>query len=214
MNQLKDRIANPLVQGRIGLWRITEPGPEGRGLQLPNRVELISIKPNQIQYSWGFVAAKTIGLGDRDFRIASLYIEYENVASPGDIVSAPTFGRDEGAEYYTDLAYSGTRDFLRVPLLVEPGISIEQGFEDWFTSGVTGNRLTFYAQTQGVAGVNGKPFTSAANSTVFGAALVATPVFEDQTQDVVFARTYFETADQEVKSASKQFGVTWDVAFE
>lgn len=213
MTQFTDKIAGPLVQGRVGLWRILEPGPEGRGQHLPNQLELIFQQSNQIQYDWGFVAAKTIGEGDRNFRVSSLYIEYENVTLPEDEVTPPSFTRGEGVDYYIELALSGVRDFLRVPLLVSPTIGIEAGFEDWFTEGVNGNLLTFYTQTQGTSGFHGKPFSAAANSKVFGAALVATPVFADQTQDVIFARTYFDTGDQEVKSASKQFGVTWDVAF-
>jgi hypothetical protein len=214
MSQITDRIAGPRVKGRVGLWRILELGQEGRNQYPPKQLELIFQQSNQIQYDWGYVAAQSIGVGDRNFRISSLYIEYENVTLPGDPVTPPTFSRDEGVEYYTDLAFSGARDFLRVPLLVEPSIGIAPGFEEWFTEGVDGNQLTFYTQTQGTAGFNGKPFSAAANSKVFGAALVATPVFADQTQDIVFARTYFDTADQEVKSVSKQFGVTWDIAFE
>lgn len=213
MTQFNDKIAGPLVQGRVGLWRILEPGQEGRNQHPPKQLELIFQQSNQIQYDWGFVAAKTIGEGDRNYRVSSLYIEYENVSLPGDPVTPPSFARDEGVDYYIDLALSSTRDFLRVPLLVSPTIGIEPGFEDWFTEGVNGNLLTFYTQTQGTAGFHGKPFSAAVNSKVFGAALVATPLFADQTQDVVFARTYFDVSDQEVKSASKQFGVTWDVSF-
>jgi len=210
MTQLHDRIVRPLVRGRIGLWRIIEPGRRGG----QRRIEPISkIKPNQIQYSWGFVAAQAIGRGDRSYRVRTLYIEYENVASPGDPVTVPTFGRDEGLEYYSDLQFSAARDYLRVPLLVDPDVGIEPGFEDFFTEGVDGNKLTFYTQTQGTAGVHGKPFTNAANSKVCGAALVATPDFQDVTQDVIFARTYFDSADHEVKQVSSQFGITWEVSF-
>jgi len=129
-------------------------------------------------------------------------------------VTKPTFGRDEGRDYYQDLSLSASRDFLRVPLLVQPTIGIETGFEDYFTAGVDGNKLTFFTQTQGTAGFHGKTFSDSVNSKVFGVALVATPVFADPTLDVVFARSYFDTDDQVEKLASSQVGITWDISFE
>ncbi len=199
----------PRIKGQTGLWlvRYTRAGER--------LVEPITwpLKPNQIQYDWGFVAAKTIGQGDRKFKLAAMYIEFENVASPSNPVTAPAFGRDAGTEYYDDLQSSGTKDFLRVPFVSMPVIGIESGFEPFFTPDETGNKLTFYAQTQGVTGVHGKTFSDSVNSKVYGAALVATPDFADRTQDVVFARAYYPTISQTVKEASAQIGVTWEIAF-
>lgn len=228
-----DRIQTPQVRGRIGLWKIHEPGREGRkrcraellnGLDAslkfdwgpggPRVVEPISFKSNQIQYEWGAIAAQCIGKGNRNYRINALYIEFENVINPSDVVTVPTWGRDEGRDYYQDLAVSASRDFLRVPLSFEPTIGIEAGFEDSFIAGVTGNKLTFYTQTQGTSGFHGKAFTNAANSKVFGAALIATPEFADPTKDLIFARTYFDGPDQTVKELSSQVGITWEMSFE
>lgn len=223
-----DSVPFGTVRGRVGLYRIWEPGREGRqqpaadklalpfnwGPGGPRRVEVITHKSNQLQFNWGMIAAMCIGFGDRDYRIRALYIEYENVADPGDPVTVPDFDRDEGIEYYQDLAFSASRDFLRVPLNINPTLGIETGFENYFTDGSTGNKLTFFAQTQGTAGYHGKAFSNAANSKVFGVALVATPTFADATQDLIFARTYYDVDDQEVKQVSSQFGVTWDVSFE
>ena len=211
MNQ-HDRIAEPLVNGRISVCRIWHKKQDRRrGF---HDVEPLFSKPNQIQYSWGFIAAQCIGKGNRNYRINSMYVEYENVASPGDAVTIPSYGRDEGREYYQDLALSANRDFLRVPLIIEPTIGIESGFEDYFTDGVDGNKLTFFTQTQGTAGFHSKPFNDGVNSKIFGVALVATPEFGDPTKDVVFSRTYFDTADQTLKLASSQVGITWDISFE
>lgn len=228
-----DRIQKPHVRGRIGLWKIHEPGRAGRGQPRakllnglsdelhftwgpggPRVVEPITFKPNQIQYQWGAIAAYCIGKGNRNYRINALYIEYENVADPSDAVTVPTFGRDEGQDYYQDLSFSASRDFLRVPLSFEPTIGIESGFADYFTAGTNGNKLTFFTQTQGTSGFHGKAFTNAANSKVFGAALVATPEFADPTKDLIFARTYFEVSDQTVKEVSSQVGITWEISFE
>ncbi len=207
-----DHIASPLVQGRISLCRVWF-SKRDRHPPYQRRVDPLFSKPNQIQYSWGFVAAQCIGRGDRSYRISSMYVEYENVAAPGDAVTVPVFGREEGQDYYSDLLLSANRDFLRVPLIIEPTIGIELGFEDYFTEGVDGNKLTFFTQTQGTQGFHGKPFSDAVNSKIFGVALVATPEFGDPSQDVVFARTYFDVSDQTLKLASSQVGITWDVSF-
>lgn len=206
--ELIDRVV-PRIRGRIGVWRHLPEVCRQHG-----RMEPLFRKENQIQYAWGAVATRCIGLGDRNFRINAMYVEYENVADPEDPVTPPTFGRDEDRSYYGDLALSGTRDFLRVPLLLQPSIGIETGFEDYFIEGVSGNLLTFHAQTQGTVGFHGKSFNDGVNSKVFGVALVATPVFADPSQDIVFARTYFDTEDQTSKLASSQIGITWDVVFE
>lgn len=225
-----DIIGLPIVRGRIGLWRIWEPGREGRGRRAediahdgiqfnwgpggPRVVEPLSFKPNQIQLTWGAIATQCIGLGNRGYKINALYIEYENVDSAEDPVTVPTFERDEGRDYYQNLALSASRDFLRVPLSFAPTVGIEAGFESSFTDGLDGNKLTFYTQTQGTAGFHGKPFTEGSNSKVFGASLIATPEFADPTKDIIFARTYFAVEDQTVKQASSQVGITWELVFE
>lgn len=218
MHHTSEHVKRGHVRGRVSLFSITYPGIEGRQTPRDERRKVVTpwflMHPNQLQHGWGAIASRCIGLGDRSYRVRAMYIEYENVASPGDPVTAPTYTRDEGIEYYTSLALSADRDFLRVPISFDPTISIEAGFEDSFVDGEEGNLLTFYAQSQGTTGFHGKAFTNAANSKVFGVALVATPEFADQTKDLVFARTYFDTGDQAVKEASKQFGLTWDVSFE
>jgi hypothetical protein len=196
------------VRGRIVVGKFYEHN----GLYLP-----YAQKPNQIQYTWGFCAAQQLGYkrqpGRRDYSIAGMYIEYENVADPDDPVSIPTYGREEGLEYYADLLGSGVRDYIRVPLRMEPALSIAAGYESYFTAGDNGNQLTFFALSTGATGVHGKTFSSAVNSKIFGFALVAMPVPGDRTQDVIVARTYLDEADQQVKEASAQAGVTWEVIF-
>ena len=206
---LEQRITGP--RGRISVARIWY----ARGdRHQPRQVDHLFTQQNQIQYDWGHVAARCIGQGDRSYRVNAIYIEFENVAVSTDPVTAPTYGRDEGQSYYQDLVLSSNRDFIRAPLLVEPGISIADGFDTYFTDGESGNRVTFHTQTQGSTGFHGKTFSAAANSKVFGAALVATPDFADPTQDQIFARTYFAAGDQVLKLASSQIGITWDISFE
>jgi hypothetical protein len=200
----------PRVCGEITPWAYDERS----GLILPGRT-----KPNQIQISWGHIAARQIGFrrgqGRPDFAISGMYLEYENVTNPEDVVDVPDdFPRDENLDYFNDLTGSAVRDYLRVELLQEPLLGIAAGFEAYFTAGVDGNQLTFMAMSAGLEGMTGKAFSSAANSKVVGCALVATPVRADHTQDVIFARTYFDTEDHTVKEPSHQVGVTWSVVFE
>jgi hypothetical protein len=192
-----------MVQGRSRLWDVRPSG-----LAVPKTAE----RKNQLQYFWGMIAAQTIGRGQASYKIAAMYIEFENVASPGNPVTIPTFGREEGTDYYDGIQSSGVRDFLRVAMLQDPLLGIKAGYESYFGTG-EGNEITFYAQTTGTQGVHGKTFSDGVNSKVFGAALVATPDFEDRTQDIVFARIYYTVAQQTLKGASSQVGVTWTVAF-
>ena len=198
----KEKIAEPQVLGRIGIWQVF------RDYSI-----LLAQKENQLQHGWGAISAESVGRGNAAFKIAAMYVEFENVASPGDPVAIPTFGRAAGIEYYTDLMSSGVRDFLRVPLALIPSIEIEPGFEDSFIEGVTGNLLTFFTQSAGTQGFHGKTYSDSVNSKVFGAALIATPSFADQSQDVVFARSYFDVGDQTLKEASSQVGIIWEVLF-
>jgi hypothetical protein len=196
------------VRGAVGLWRV-----DAAGLRTP-----LHRQPNQIQYSWGYIAAQQLGYrpaaGRPSYHISAMYIEFENVGNPATPLSVSSFGRDLGRDYYNALVASATQDFLRVPLRLEPSLSIAAGAEDYFTVGQDGNQLTFFAQTSGLTGVHGKSFSHSVNSKIYAAALVATPNFSDATQDVIFARTTFAAENQVTKEASAQIGITWDIAFE
>jgi hypothetical protein len=197
------------VRGRVSLWRVAEPS---------GARTLLHSQPNLILYSWGHIAARQLGFrrqaGRPDYHISAMYLEFENLASPSSTVTVPTFTRELGLDYFNELSDSATRDFLRVPMRLEPTLGISTGFESYFTDGVDGNQLTFFVQTSGVTGVHGKTFSHSVNSKIYAATLVAAPVFSDRTQDVVFARTAFSGANQVTKEASSQIGITWDIAFE
>jgi hypothetical protein len=196
------------VRGHVTLWRTAANGQR----------TLLRAQRNQIQYSWGHIAAKQLGYlpgPDRpSYHISAMYVEFENVANPGDPVTVSVFGRELGIAYFDELLYSPVQDFLRVPLRLEPALGISTGYEEFFTPGVNGNQLTFFAQTAGLSGVHGKVFSHTVNSKIYAVTLVATPVFSDRTRDVVFARTVFEEEHQVTKEASSQIGITWDIAFE
>lgn len=197
------------VRGHVTLWSVDEAS----GLMVP-----LHDQPNQIQFSWGHIAARQLGYrrqaGRPDLFISGMYMEYENLPAPEDTVTVSEFGRDLNISYYDDLAASATQDFLRLSLLLEPALGISTGFEDYFTNGVDGNKLTFFAQSAGTQGVHGKTFSHTVNSKIYSAALVATPEFSDRTKDVIFARTTFAESYQVTKEINSQIGITWDIAFE
>lgn len=204
--QIKDQIRG-IVSGRIAVG----PYYEDRDLFLPK-----SVQPNQIQYTWAVSATRQMGYkrqaGRADYSIAGMYIEFENVADPLDAVAVPSVDRNEGIEYYEDLMGSSARDFVRAALRMEPALSVAPGYEGLYPDG-EGNMLTFFAATTGTTGVHGKTFSSGVNSKICGFALVAMPVPGDRTQDVIIARTYLQLADQQVKEAAANAGVTWELIF-
>ena len=213
-----DKI-NPVsgVRGHVTLWRVDDK----TGLKVP-----VMSQPNQIQYSWGYIAAKQLGFkrqADRlDYHISAMYIEFSNQSAPADPVSVNAFDRkfpistvgSTDINYYNELLSSPTVDFLRVPLSLEPALGVSPGFDVNLQSEQQGNQLTFFVQTSGTIGVQGKTFSHSMNSKVFAVALVAAPVFSDRTKDVIFARTTFSAPNQVTKEASSQIGITWDIAFE
>ena len=199
----------PLVTGHISVCDIQY---RRQDRQHPRLVTPLFHQPNQIQAGWGAIFAQLL-LGNREYAINTIYIEFENVASAGDPVTPPTFTNTEGAEYYTDLSLSASRDFIRAPLILNPDLGVADGFASIFDGIANGNKLTYFTQSQGSVGYHGKTYSNAVNSKVFGVALVAAPDQQDQTADLVAARTYFETANQTVKQASSQIGIVWDLSF-
>lgn len=181
----------------------------------PDRTWLLepeSCLENQLQVWSGYIAAKAIGQGDGNFRIRGFYIEFENVALPGDPVSAPvSFSVNDGIEYYQNL--TGDRDYLRVPLAGVPTIQVPAGMESIFAEPGQGNRILLFAETAGSVGVNGLPFSDAVNSKIYGLAIIAAPDWNDPSQDLVFARGYYQESQQKLKSAGTQIGVSWQHTF-
>lgn len=188
----------PSVTGEITVWEIDTKG---------NKTKLFT-QENQIQYTWAYIIAKTTGQGDMTYQLSAMYMEYKNVISPSDTITVPSYTRGDGLSYYTSL--SSPYDYLRVPLSALPSISIQSGYESYFTA-PAGNVMSFFAQSSGTVGQLGRTFTNGANSKVFGVALASTPTWSDPTKDFIFARTYFSTGDQQLKQPSSQIGITWKI---
>lgn len=198
------RESPPGPAGAVRISRVDDPGSRDPFGWCP----LTPWRHNLVLYEWGAIAGHLLAAGSSAHKISAMYIEYENVADPDDAAVAPEFGREPaaGVAYYNGLAASGTRDYLRVPLIAATLSSSDPARYP------QGNLPTFFTQTSGVVGVHGKPFSDAVNSRIFGAALVAAVDWADATQDLVFSRTYFAPEDQQVKLANRQFGLTWEIA--
>lgn len=163
-------------------------------------------KSNLVLYDWAKITAKLLTSGDANYRIGGMYLEFENTASPGDPVSAPTFDRTRSITYYNDLSGSASRDYLRVPLTATQLLSAGEGLTD--------NQIVFFARSSGVTGVHGKTFSDSANSVVFGASLVAFVDSTDATQDILLSSFYFSTGDQQQKLATSQIGIEWELTLQ
>lgn len=160
---------------------------------------------NDIMYDWAAIVSRLLADGGSQYRIGGMYLEYKNVADPDDVVTPPAFGREDGIAYYNGLAGSADTDFLRVPLIAAVRSSSNEAlFPD-------GNRITFFARTQGVVGVHGKAFSDSVNSKLYGAALVAIPDQADRTKDLVLSRMYVATAKQQVKLPTSEIGPEWEI---
>lgn len=164
---------------------------------------------NDILYDWAGIVAMLLRRdpAGQPWHLATMYLEFEN--NSGDPVSTPEVAREDGLSYYAALEDSPTRDYLRVPIIASSADITDPLL---FTRP---NALTFFGQTVGAAGVHGKEFSGSAPSRIYGAALVATPVPEDSSQDVVFSRLYYDDPDDQLvkPSSNHQIGIEYQLVF-
>jgi hypothetical protein len=146
-----------------------------------------------------------VASGDMRYKLAYMYIQFENLAASGDDPSVPTYTPAEGAEYFTNLEVHPSQDFLRVPLLIAPSYTPTD-------SAYEGNLVTYVAISGGFSsGFWGKPFDEANNSAIFGGALVAAPTGQQQ-GDRIFARNY-PTDAKVLKPAGEQIVMQWSIEY-
>ena len=157
---------------------------------------------NLIVYSGADALAKCL---TGDWKLGTLYFEFKNLPDPDDPITPPAFDRSDGIAYYNGLASSPDTDFLRIPITVPPAFSAS-------SESYLNNQVTFFALSEGATGFFGKTFSEAVNSAVYGGALIISPDPGDQSQDVVFSRTY-SGIDKILKEAGFQIGVTWAIRF-
>lgn len=178
-----------------GFVTIFDFGPEG--------CKIIGRQQNLYVYNGADIVAAALA-GRPGYTIATMYMEFENVASPGDPIVPPAYDRDSSVDYYSNLA--DPRDFLRVPLTLTPTIASSDD------SKYEGNQVTFFGISSGNVGENGLAFTHTVNSTVFGGALLASPVPDTQANDRILSRTYWASSAV-LKQQNHQIGVQWTLRF-
>lgn len=173
-------------------------------------------KYNQLQYDWAAIAGKCIAVGDLDYRLSGMYLEYQNVAAPENPATLPDTSRSTTQAYYAGLASVPNRDFLRLPFATVPATSRDGAFVSHFASQTNlGNVYTCQVITTGVAGYHGTPFaTAGVNSKIAGLALVAMPLPSSQAADLLFARLPLSAPEQILFSAGAQKLVRWHIAFQ
>lgn len=159
-------------------------------------------QPNIIPFQGADILAKLIS-GDLDWKIGAMLFEFENTAGAPTV---PSPVRGEGIDYYIDdLNLEANKDYLRIPLVVPPGITPS-------SSSYVGNQATFFAITSGVAGIHGKTFDQGVDSKVYGVALAATPDVAEYTQDKLFSRSY-SGFDPVPKEDGHQIGAQYLIRF-
>lgn len=167
--------------------------------------------PNMWCSTWGSIVARVIR-GEAAYIPSTFYIEFQNVATPETPVSIPTLSEEIGRSYYDGLGSSFVRDYLRVPILTQPGVDVDPAHASTLSAD-QGNRLLLMARTSASVGANGVAFSNALNSKVCGFAWVATPVPDDPTRDLVFSRAYYEADAQMVAPISGQLSVEYRPTF-
>ena len=120
--------------------------------------------------------------GRKDWQIQAMYLEFSN----------------NGGSLGAGL------DFLRVSIN-PPVIRATDGTYN-------GNEASFFAISSGTEGIHGTPFSAASGSQVYGGALVATPDPNTPANDIILARTYWESAPVD-KEVNQQVGVQWVIRF-
>jgi hypothetical protein len=198
--------------------KLTIPTPVGRTrLQwFDAQQQLVLSRPfrkNLTMLDWAAIVTQRLLDSPLDYRPSAVYLEYANVDAPEDTITPPAYDDTAGLEYYEGLGATDDRDYIRFALTTTPKLGIVPGYETHFASRSLGNKLEYFAIGSDVTGVHGRPFTAGANSKPYGAALVATPVFGDRTQDIIFARAYYDVEDQQVKPIGLFPGVRWEVTF-
>lgn len=195
-----------LVQGRVRLHRLAASLPTlPHGIRPPWPTPERTWDHNDWLYEWGSILGPLLQEGDQTYRISGMYLEYENVGDPDDVVTPPTVTRDAGRNYYNELISDPVRDYLRVPIIATTRDLL--GTEIYSSEGT---RLRWFAQSSGVVGTHGKEFSDAVNSKVIGGALVAMVSEGDATQDIILSRFYASSGNQMVKLSNGQIGVEWE----
>jgi hypothetical protein len=134
-----------------------------------------------------------------------MYVEFANLADPDTIPTNPAIGYGDGIGYFAGLIDSADRDYMRLPVRFS---SVETDDADLYPHG---HLVRLLARTSGENGIHGKPFSDINNSAVVGGALVAPFDPDDFTRDLIYCRFYFDEADVQLKLATGQISIEYEV---
>ena len=175
---------------------------------LPGIWEHMCTHHNDMLYEWGAIIQNLLrGSPDgKAYNIGGMYIEFDN--SGATVSPPPSVARSDSLNYYNDLnSNDANQDYLRIPL-----VATEEATSDAVLY-PKNNIARFIAQTAGTIGVHGNTYSDGSNSRVYGGALVAFLDETDAAQDILLSRFYFAEANQVLKPAGSQVGITWSETF-
>jgi len=217
MNDVIDPRA--FAQGQVDSYLVSRFGPvapdrESQGYSrvfntmVMGQWDHLHSQPNAFLYEWGAIVQNLLrGSPDgKSYNIGGIYFEFDNSGSAVD--PPPTVDRADSLNYYNDLnSNDANQDYLRIPL-----IATEEATSDPVLY-PKNNISRFIAQTAGTVGVHGNTYSDGSNSRVYGGALVAYLDESDASQDIILSRFYFPAANQILKPAGSQAGITWSTTF-
>lgn len=158
------------------------------------RMSQILKQKNLILFQGADIMAALLA-GDMSHRISHMYFEFENTAGAP---AVPTITRGDGRPYFAGLDGSGNRDWVRVPIVMNPSLSVIPNDSPNYG----GNGVLFTATTASAVPAVGK--SPAANyfedaglngpSKIFSVALAAAPDRNSDAKDKVFSRLNLSTA--------------------
>jgi len=201
-----DIIFGPdVARGRVRSSAVLPQGTtQEHGVILPGTWDLKAPwQHNDLLYEWAHIVTTMMRNepDGKNYSIGGMYIEFDN---SGSAAAVPTVARDESLSYYNNLNISNSdQDYLRVPLIATTSANSDSA------TFALDNKAIFYAQTEGATGIHGLAFGT--GSKVFGCGLVAYRSSADASQDLIFSRSYFATANQLDKATGSQIGITWDI---
>lgn len=169
----------------------------------------LASRPNTWMYQWSSIAARLFATGDTAYLPSAAYVLFNNGTAAGS-VGVPSLTRSSGTSYFQGL--SGSLDFLRIPFLTPPTIAVNSAYTAYLPSNL-GNQLTYFTLASGPTGVKGLSFSNAASSVVLGVAIVATPVPDDPTSDLVWAASMYTSEQQTEVPVVGNLAITYQAVF-
>lgn len=190
---MKETIGLQRVSGHARIYRVgAAPGEFGCNLTLAGWALIVN------------KTMKTLLAGGTPPGFNGIYLEFENVAAPEDRVSSlPSLTTARDVSYYLGLSSHPTRDYLRLPVSTHGSFNSDD--EVWAAD----NGLVVSARSSGLVGMHGKDFSAAANSVVFGTALVSMNDADDPSADWLAAAKYYAEAAQLLKQDVNPIACDW-----